>query len=236
MSEEKFRFKKFEIIQNDLVHKVGTDGVLLGAWTEIKDSTSILDIGTGTGLIAIMLAQRSEGKAKITAIDVDSTAYQTARQNIEQNPFSDLIHLTQSRLQDFKPKTQFDLIVCNPPFFINSLKSPSHHRSQQRHNEDLSFDDILTSITSLLSPSGRLAVILPIEEGELFIDLAQNFGLSLSRTCEVISKVGKSKERYLLEFSYRVTHREKSSLTIMTGNGEWTEEYKELTKEFYLKF
>jgi tRNA1Val (adenine37-N6)-methyltransferase len=236
MPEEKFRFKKFEINQNDLVHKVGTDGVLLGAWVDIKNAKAILDIGTGTGLIAIMLAQRSAGMANITAVEFDSNAIKMSKRNMEESPFSKYIQLTPSRLQEFKSNKLFDLVVCNPPYFLNSLKPPTEHRHRQRHSDDLTFDEILTSITTLLSPSGKLGLVLPVDEGGKFIELARNFGLSLSRLCDVFSKAGKACERCLLEFSYNNTLVQKSKLTILKQDGDWTEEYKALTRDFYLKF
>lgn len=236
MPEEIFRFKKFEIIQNEFVHKVGTDGVLLGAWVEINNVNRILDIGTGTGLIAIMLAQRLEGKAKIHGIEINSNAFELANRNINNCEYRDSINLSNSKLQGFKSSSPFDLVVCNPPFFINSLKPPEADRQQQRHSDNLTFEEILTAITSLLSPAGRLGLILPVEEGKIFIDLAQNFGLNLSRQCDVFSKEGKQQERLLLEFSYRVTRIQRSYLTIMNNEGEWTKAYQSLTKDFYLKF
>ena len=236
MPEEVFRFKNFEIIQNDLVHKVGTDGVLLGAWVDIDNAKWILDIGTGTGLIAIMLAQRSSGKAKILGIEINADAFDLASRNIANSKYTSSIDLSHSKLQDFKSSAPFDLIVCNPPFFINSLKPPESNRQQQRHTENLTFEEILTAITSLLSPAGKLGLILPVEEGKIFIDLAQNFGLNLLRHCDLFSREGKKRERLLLEFSYRSSLTQKSNLTIMSNKGEWTNEYQILTKDFYLRF
>jgi tRNA1Val (adenine37-N6)-methyltransferase len=234
--EDTFRFKQFEIVQNQSVHRVGTDGVLLGAWVNIVGNEAILDIGTGTGLISLMLAQRSDGKASITALEPDADAFDLAIRNVNASKFSRAVKVINQRMQDFKGR-KFDLIVCNPPFFINSLKPPTEDRTRQRHSVDLSFHELLTSAVSLLSPEGKLAVVLPTDEGNSFIGLAQTFGLHLTRQCAVYSKTGKPQERYLLELArLPVAQIEKSFLTIMDTKGEWTPEYKILTREFYLKF
>jgi tRNA1Val (adenine37-N6)-methyltransferase len=183
-----------------------------------------------------MLAQRSSGSANITAIEMDPNAFDLAKLNVTKNSFSELIQVSNSKLQDFKSNVQFDLIVCNPPYFINSLKPPTEYRIKQRHSKELTFDDILTSIASLLSPSGRFGLVLPVEEGELFIKLAKNFGFGLIRQCDVFAKQGKNQERYLLEFSYKALHTQRTHLTIVNNDGDWTDEYKLLTRDFYLNF
>ena len=236
LKEDTFRFKRFDIIQNQSVHRVGTDGVLLGAWVDITGVHKILDVGTGTGLIGLMLAQRSEGTASITALEPDVSAHDLAVRNIVNSGFSASIEVVNQRVQDFQGG-KFDLIVCNPPFFINSLKPPVEARASQRHAVGLSFEDLLAATTSHLSQEGKLCLILPIDEGNFFMELALKFSLHLSKQCVVFSKVGKVEERYLLELTHSATNRlKKTSLTIMESNGAWTSEYKSLTREFYLKF
>ena len=236
MPEETFRFKQFNIAQDESVHRVGTDGVLLGAWVEIQNAGRILDVGTGTGLIAIMLAQRSSANTQITALESDSHAHSLTKKNVKESPYSDRIEVAHRRLQDFETQKQFDLIVSNPPFFNNSLKPPTEPRTKQRHSGGLSYEDILTAVTKLLTPSGRLAIILPVTEGSLFNEQAQNFGLYVHRYWAVFSKPGKRQERSLYEFSYRKRKIDESSLLITDHDGSWTEQYKSLTEDFYLNF
>lgn len=236
LKEDTFHFKRFDVIQNQLVHRVGTDGVLLGAWTDLSNAKSILDVGTGTGVIALMLAQRLEGIASITALEPDLGAYEIASRNVGGSGFSESITVINQRVQDFRDHT-FDLIVCNPPFFVNSQKPPAESRSKQRHTVDLSFEDLLTAALVLLAPAGKFSIVLPVTEGKTFLALTEHFSFYLSKQCEVFSKTGKVAERYLLELSLLPAHQiEKTSLTIMDENGEWTLEYKSLTRDFYLKF
>ena len=236
VGEDIFRFKRFDIIQNHSVHRVGTDGVLLGAWIDIIGARKILDVGTGTGVIALMLAQRTEGIPSITALEPDVNAYELAVRNIRSSEFSGSIEVINKRVQDFE-HTKFDLIVCNPPFFINSLKPPTDSRARQRHSVDLSHEDLVKTATSLLTPEGKLGLVLPFDEGNSFIQVAGNFDLHLSKRCDVYAKAGKDPKRYLLQLSLMPTNQiEKTSLTIMQSTGEWTSEYKSITREFYFEF
>lgn len=217
------------------MHRVGTDGVLLGAWADVYNVSNILDIGTGTGVIALMLAQRS--KAKIRAIEHDFEPFTIAKENFANSPFRDRLHVQHTSLQDFYTVTPFDLIACNPPFFANSLKPPSINRQHQRHTNTLSPTQLLEHTSRLLSLNGRLTVILPFTEGNLFIDLAKSFGLSLNQSCAVFSKESKPQERWLLEFGKQPGAEPKQGeLCIMDSFGQWTTEYKLLTKDFYLNF
>jgi tRNA1Val (adenine37-N6)-methyltransferase len=230
-----FKFKQFKVGQNQNVHRVGTDGVLLGAWVNIGKATQILDIGTGTGVIALLLAQRSH--AKITGIDSDQEAFRITRQNADESPWKERIRIIETSLQDFYTEARFDLVVCNPPFFENSLKPPTSHRQQQRHTNTLPQDQLIENVVQLLTPIGRLAVVLPTAEGNRFKEIAASFNLYQHRSCAVFSKIGKPQERWLLEFARTPTATEdKTQLTIMDAAGQWTDEYKALTRDFYLNF
>ena len=230
-----FTFKQFSINQNQNVHRIGTDGVLLGAWVEVENTTSILDIGTGTGVIALMLAQRS--KAEILAIEPDLEAFSMAGENFKASPYRERMQIVNTTLQDFASNTPFDLIVSNPPFFENSLKSPSANRIQQRHTDTLSSAQLLENTFHLLAAEGRLAVILPVVEGNRFIHLAESMGIILQRSCAVFSKEGKPQERWLLEFSKKPCANPTAvNLYIMNAAGQWKDDYKNLTKDFYLNF
>jgi tRNA1Val (adenine37-N6)-methyltransferase len=230
-----FKFKQFKVGQNQNVHRVGTDGVLLGAWVNLGSASHILDIGTGTGVIALMLAQRSD--AKITGIDSDQEAFRIARQNAEESPWKERIRIMETSLQDFYTEARFDLAVCNPPFFENSLKPPTSHRQQQRHTDTLPQDQLIENVTQLLTPTGRLAVVLPTAEGNRFRGLAKTFNLYLHRSCAVFSKMDKPQERWLLEFGFTpMVNTNDTQLIIIDSAGQWTDEYRALTRDFYLNF
>jgi tRNA1Val (adenine37-N6)-methyltransferase len=234
MQTDTFRFKQFQINQTKSVHRVGTDGVLLGAWVSVADAKKMLDIGTGTGVMALMLAQRSP--AQIDAIEVDDGAFTLANSNIKASPFANRIRVWPDALQQFEPRTAYDLVVCNPPFFEKSLKPLAHARQQQRHTDTLPFEVLLHHAQRLLHSQGRLAVIVPVESGNRLSQLASSSGLCLTRACAVTTKAGKPQERWLLEFSRNSQPTVNESLTIMNSAGHWTAEYQLLTREFYLKF
>jgi tRNA1Val (adenine37-N6)-methyltransferase len=182
-----------------------------------------------------MLAQRSH--AAITAIEPDDEAFELARENFQSAAFAERMHIQHIKLQDFDVDKLFDLIVCNPPFFQNSLKPPKANRQQQRHADSLPPAQLLEHVSRLLSFPGRFCVVLPTEEGNRFMELAENQKLYLTKSSAVFSKTGKFQERWLLEFGKQAPpHIEKNTLTIMNHSGQWTDEYKSLTKDFYLNF
>lgn len=215
------------------MHRVGTDGVLLGAWASAINTKDILDIGTGTGVIALMLAQRTD--AEITAIEPDREAFSIATENFESSTFHKRIQTFHTPLQSFNTGKKFDLIVCNPPFFENSLKPPTTNRQQQRHTDSLSQIELLEHARRLLAPKGKLAVVLPSAEGNRFMEHALMSNLFVDRACAVYSKVGKPQERWLLQFAnVNVLEKKQTTLHIMDAQGQWMEEYKTLTRDFYL--
>lgn len=215
--------------------KVGADGVTLGAWCNVDGTKNMLDVGTGTGLIALMLAQRSD--AEITAIDIENDCVTQAKENVENSPWKDRIKVVDNSIQDFiqKSEEKFDLIVCNPPFFINSLKSPSDARTIARHNDSLPFEDLVQSAQKLLTENGRLCVILPIVEGNQFVDLSEKNNLYCSKKTAVFPNHEKSAKRLLLEFKREKCDLEESELTIEDERHVYTSQYSELVKDFYLK-
>lgn len=182
-----------------------------------------------------MLAQRS--KAELTAIEPEFEAFSLARDNFQNSPFAERTQIHHTTLQDFHVDTLFDLIVCNPPFFENSLKPPTANRQQQRHTDSLSPVQLLEHATRLLTPAGKLSVVLPAEEGNRFMELATIQKFYIRKSTAVFSKKGKPQERWLLEFgNQKAEHIETDSLTILDAAGQWTEEYKLLTADFYLNF
>jgi tRNA1Val (adenine37-N6)-methyltransferase len=204
--------------------KVGTDAVLLGAWVSVGNVKNILDAGTGCGVIALMLAQRSN--AIIDAIDIDKNSAEQASGNFRNSPFSGRLHAHHTTLQEFKGK--YDLIVSNPPFFSNSLLPPTGARQIARHTETLSYDDLLKATTD------RLAVILPTYEGNLFREKAKAYGLFCNRSTSFYSRNGKPQERWLFEFSFAVSKEIRETLILYGDDGKWSNDYVRLTESFYL--
>jgi Predicted O-methyltransferase len=216
--------------------KVGTDAVLLGAWVKIENAKRILEIGTGSGVIALMLAQRCSSDTKIDAVELNEEDAAQAHENVLNSPWPGKVRVHQTAIQNFSPLHVYDLIISNPPFFNNSLLPPSDKRSSARHTHTLSFRDFLIHSSRLLSENGRLAIIIPFQEGLKFQHMAeQEFKFFTLRKLALFSKMEKKQERWLFEFSRRQHPTEESTLTIHE-NEDWSLDYRNLTKEFYLKF
>lgn len=238
MSNAYFQFKQFTIQQDLCAMKVGTDGVLLGAWSEPRTARRILDIGTGTGLIALMIAQRTN--ARIDAIDLDEGAYLQAKQNIAASIFSERIHAYHSSLAEFQkelPTNTYDFIISNPPYFTNALKSPDLQRNTARHTDTLSLNDLIRHSVDLLSPAGRIALILPSENEEHLLQLTEQYHLHRTRHTDILPTPGSSPKRFLVELSrLPAPNDRKDSLTIEIARHQYTPEYRALTREYYLHF
>lgn len=232
-----FRFKQFEIQQDRSAMKVGTDGVLLGAWVNLFGSDRILDVGTGTGVIAIMLAQRTEN-ARVDGVDVDEASATQAAENMKSSVWSERLRAIQQPIQEFarQQDEKYDLIVSNPPFFSGGTFSDKVERTQVRHTIKLPHGDLLRAVQQLLSPEGRFALILPLIEGLRFKELAESYQLFCVRKCEVRSRPSKPVERLLMEFSLKKGSMVEESLTIQEEKGEdnWTEGYKRICQDFFL--
>lgn len=238
--KEVFHFKRFDIHQTGCPVKVGTDGVLLAAWTRIREAQSALDIGTGTGVIAVMLAQRGSRLQKIAGVEIDRVAWKTATINAAECPWAGRIRMYHTSIQKYAEESpdRYDLIVSNPPFFKNSTLSQKSDRNRIRHTISLTFEDLLNSVEKLLALHGFFNIILPGTEGREFINIAENYGLYLTRKTEVFSIREKPVERMLLEFSRRSgSVPERNELVIHRSKDRgFTEEYRRLTCDFYLKF
>jgi len=238
MANSYFQFKQFKINQGDSAMKVGTDGVLLGAWTDVNTAETLLDIGTGTGLIAIMLAQRTTSTCQIDAVEIDSSSYQQAVSNFGDCPWSNRVNAYHASFQDFLAKTtrKYDAIVSNPPYFINSLKAKGESRTQARHTDGLPFETLIEGAKELLNPEGKFSVILPVVEGDYFIRLARIAGFSLSKRVEVLPNPGKPAKRLLIELTLTHSETMESYLTVENGQRHvYSPEYIGLCKDFYLK-
>ena len=229
-----FAFKQFTVRHDRCAMKVGTDGVLLGAWTDLSHSRRILDIGTGTGLIALMLAQRCMD-ARITAIDLDSAAVEQAQENIQASPWKDRIEALQQDICTYPPNGTFDTIVSNPPYFIDSLKCPDGQRSTARHTDTLDADRLIGKVSELLTSDGRFSIILPAEQTEDLIRVAGEKGLHPSRQTWVITRPGLSPKRILMELRKTPVTLQPDELVIELERHVYSEEYIALTQEFYLK-
>jgi tRNA1Val (adenine37-N6)-methyltransferase len=233
-SNADFHFKQFTVTHQNSTHKVGTDGVLLGAWTEVISAGNILDIGTGTGVIALMLAQRTPEAVTIDAIEIEKQDAEVAALNVVHSPWPQKIQVHQTALQDFFPKKKYDLVVANPPYFVNSLLPPEKKRSDARHAHALSFSDLLESTLRLLNPGGRLSLILPYREGLQFIEQSESRGIFCIRKCAFQSRSHKPIERLLLEFSRKAIMPREEALTLYRHGNAWSEDYQELTRDFYV--
>ena len=217
--------------------KVGTDGVLLGAWANVDDTKNVLDVGAGTGLISLMIAQRCN--AKVLGIEIEKNAAKEASENVQNSPWKNRVVIKNISFQEFvnSSKEKFDLIISNPPFFSNSFKNEIKNLAIARHNDLLPFSELIKSSIKLLNENGRLAVILPVIQAEEFIELAKPEGLYLSILTKVKPKEKKESNRFLMEFTKKQTILKTDYLTIYNEPGtDYTDLYKQLTRDFYLKF
>lgn len=236
MPNNYFRFKQFTIIQERSAFRIGTDGVLLGAFAEVNGRRKILDAGTGTGLIALMLAQRSD--AEIVAIEPDGGSFTEASENVLHSKWAGRIQVRNCRLQDYEPEGgKFDLIVTNPPYFIHSLKNPDPVRAETRHNHNLSHKDILEGTGRLLHEDGALQLILPYPEGTVFVAEAQAHGFFCNHILKIKPAPAAGIKRLILTLSRKREKAREQFLTIETGKRHhFTDEYVNLTRDFYPGF
>lgn len=236
MANSYFQFKQFTVHQEHCAMKVGIDGVLLGTWADVVGAKNILDIGTGTGLITLMLAQRS--KANIRAIDIDKAACIQAQENVNISDWTDRISIQQLSLQAFSKQAniKYDHIVSNPPYFVDSLKAGTLERTAARHTDSLTHEELILNAKSLLTETGRMSIILPVNEGLQCIEIAKNAGLYCSKLVTVYPKPSASAKRLLIEFSTTACIQENTELTIESDQRhQYSPEFTALAKDFYLK-
>lgn len=238
MPNDTFDFKKFSIKQDKCAMKVGTDAVLLGAWIIPNGSKNILDIGTGTGVISLMLAQKSS--ANILAVEIDKQSTEQAKLNVSQSNYFSQIQVENVSIQDLAQKSEkkFDLIVTNPPYFIDSYKSIELNRTIARHSDSLPFEELIDSVIKLLDVKGKFCLILPKNEAGIFRKMAEIKGLYLSKLLRIRTKPDKeSEKRHLMQFEFKETEFSESTLVLEENESRnYTQAYKEFTRDYYLNF
>jgi tRNA1Val (adenine37-N6)-methyltransferase len=236
MPRNEFTFKKFSVNQQRNVMKVGTDAVLLGSWVKPKDAKSILDIGTGTGLLALMMAQKSN--AGIDALDIDAEAFKQAKENFNRSPWKDRLTVYHIALQDFAitHSGKYDLIISNPPFFLHAHKSGSESRNIARHlDNSLTIPDLSDNVKKLLNPDGIFCVIFPLKEGVKFMEYSETNSLYVNKITRVKTKAQKEGKRIMLELSPIRKTLYEDEIVLQDDEMNFTSQYKKLTAEFYLQ-
>lgn len=242
MHKPDFRFKQFAIWHDQCAMKVNTDGILLGAWSRLYPSSNIIDIGTGTGLIALMLAQRSQSllkKPHIDAIELDSAAVNQASNNIDNSPWSAQVKVIHSDICQFSEsksnQQKYQILVSNPPYFSNALLTPNQQRNRARHNNELSFEQLLKSAQLLAYNQAEFNLILPVDEAKRLVSLAEQFNWFLQSETLVSTVTNKAPTRVLLRLvNHRPDHTFTDHLTIRDAVNKYTNEYINLCQNFYL--
>ncbi|HEY9114045.1 MAG TPA: methyltransferase [Bacteroidales bacterium] len=230
-----FHLKPFSLYHHRSTMKVGTDAMLLGTWANVENVRSILDIGTGCGIVSLLLAARS--MAEITAIDIDKDSIEEASENFMQSPFKERMHTLQIDLIDFSNDTsqQFDLIVSNPPFFVNNLKPDDEKRTKARHAETLTYQQLCIGTNKLIKPLGKLCVVLPYDESRMFLKIARKNGLFPKKQLIIFPREGMLPNRAIIEFSkINVGEILSEKFTIRNSEDKFTQQYIDMLKDFYL--
>ena len=236
MANGYFQFKQFTVHQQHCAMKVGTDGTLLGAWALASAGPCrVLDVGTGTGLIALMMAQRYP-EAQVIAIDIDEKAVFQAQENVSASPFADRIQVLEADVQAFADSEKFDSIVCNPPFFEDSLVCPDPQRTEARHTVSLGYRQLMDSVFRLLKDDGRFSVIIPADCRSRLESEARLRGFFISRLCSVQTTPKKAPKRYMIEFAkHPVNETDITNGVLESSPQNRSDWYRELTQEFYIK-
>lgn len=214
--------------------KIGTDAVLLGSWSTVGDAKRILDIGTGSGVLALMMAQRAHADSHVDAVELLPEDCVQAKMNILASPWSGKISVIHSSIQDFRPSESYDLVICNPPYFVKSLLSPDPGRTAVRHSGTLPHEDLIAAVRRLLGSGGTFHLILPTTESTAFQAEAANNGLYLRKLTRFYSRHGKPQQRALMTFEFTPGAPVQDSLFLYGADRRRTSEYVRLTGDFYL--
>ncbi len=229
-----FKFKKFEVHQDKAAMKIGTDSVLLGSWIDLVKSNHVLDIGTGTGILSLMIAQRNNN-AIIKAIEIEKESYEQALFNFKNSSWSERLQIENCSLQNYNSIMKFDCIISNPPFYDNNHFSPDTKRTTARHTSSLTYSTLIQKTSSLLTDNGNFHTIIPYENGTKFIKIAQDFNLYPFKILNVRGNKTTPLKRSLLSFSHSKKEVKIEELIIEISRHNYTQDYINLTKEFYLK-
>lgn len=235
-----FQFKEFTVHQDKTAMKIGTDAVLLGAWCDLGEFPDmLLDVGSGTGVISLMLAQRSDA-ITIDAVEIDENAYEQTVENFEQSDWGDRLFCYNASFVEFveemaEEEEQYDVIVSNPPFYTDAFESEDEARNKARFTSSLSFEELLEGVSKILSQNGKFSTIIPFKEEGNFIELANKYNLQLNRVCRVKGTPDTEIKRSLLELSFVETRIQEEELIIEMKRHQYTDAYINLTKDFYLK-
>ena len=234
MRNTHFQFKQFALLQDKAAMKLGTDSVLLGCFTEVGEAECILDIGTGTGILALMMAQKSN--ALIEAVEIDEEAFKQAEQNAKESPWNDRIKIHHTAIQNFQSSRKYDVIISNPPYYHNAknMGIEDENRALARHDKDLPFEDLCKEAYHLMKEEAMFWLILPHQEGLEFIQIAKQFNLHLDQLIRVKPKPEKEVNRLILTFGKSNKIPKETKFTIYQSDGTATIGYIDLTKDFYL--
>ena len=238
MSNDWFAFKKFTIQQSRSAMKVGTDSILLGAWVDVENATSVLDVGSGTGLLSLMMAQRSD--ALIHGVENNHEAYLDSLENIKTSPWLDRIRVYNITFQEFSSgirqnQLKYDLIISNPPYFQPSPASTYYARKSARQTTELSFEELLSGVNALLAEDGNLCIVLPVPEGDIFMRIAETLYFNCNRVLNIKYTSQSPVKRRLMQFCKQKKELISSDIAIMDNTrNQYTEEYKTLTGDYYL--
>jgi tRNA1Val (adenine37-N6)-methyltransferase len=230
-----FHFKQFSVRDDKCAMKVGTDAVLLAAWVDVSGAQRILDIGTGSGVIALMLAQRVPQSAGIESVEIEKEAADQAAENFRNSPWSSTLAVHHLSIQDYFPAERFDLITTNPPYFNRSLEPPDKKRHRVRHTATLTYDELLSAVARLLTLNGRFNLILPCKEAMLFSDVALRYGFFCSRRYHFRTRKEKPLERTLMELSRRTQSIDEGEILLYESETQWSSSYRNLISDFYIR-
>ncbi len=234
MPNNYFKFKKFTIVQDRCAMKVGTDGCLLGGWFNCSNSKNILDAGCGSGLIAIMAAQRCN--ARITGIEIDENAARQAIENVNNSPWKERIKIVNKDLRDYNSEEKFDTIVCNPPYFVNSLKCDDSSRTLARHSDSLSSNEFFSKCAEISTNVSMVSIIIPSDIIDEWQSSAKEHGFYTKRITYIRTTPQKVPKRVLIEFVRTMTKTpEEKTLILEYTHGEYSDEAKNILRDFYLK-
>lgn len=234
MDTRPFHFQTFSLNHHRSTMKVGTDAVLLGIWTELTGVKSVLDVGAGCGIISLLLASRKTLAAD--AVELDRDSFEEASRNFAESPFSDRLRIFHSDFNDFVPpeNKKYDLIVSNPPFFINDLQSKDPKKSLARHTQSMTYEQLVNGAVRLLNPEGKISVVLPYRESRFFLQVVQDAGFFVEKKMLIFPMLGKEPNRINLLFARQPADEQTEMFTIRDEDGKFTSQYVDLVKDFYV--